>query len=78
MVIETKEMLDAACNESVSQASIYRWYYEFKSGRKSEELIGEPGTPTAVLTKQTVNPAATMILDDSHLTVRQLFFCWTF
>ncbi len=45
---------------------------EFKSGRKSAELIGEPSTPTTVFTEQTIKTDATMILDDPHLTVRQL------
>ncbi len=48
MDTEMKEMLDAVCKKSVvSQASIYHRHNEFKSGRKSAKLMGEPGTPVA-------------------------------
>ncbi len=56
MVREMKEMLDAVYSESaMSQGSVYRWYNKFKSCRKSAEFIGEPDTPTTVLTKQSVH-----------------------
>ncbi len=53
-------------------ASVYHWYNKFKRGWKSVELMGGPGAPTTVLTKQTFNTGATVILDNPHLTVRQL------
>ncbi len=34
--------------------------------------MGEPGAPTTVLTEQTINTGTTMIIDNPHLTVRQL------
>ncbi len=49
---DTKEISDAVYESDLSQASIHHWYDEFKSGRKSAELMGRPGTPTTVLTKQ--------------------------
>ncbi len=61
MLTEAKEMLHAAyCESGMSQASVYHWYNEFKSDRKSVKLIGGPGRPTTVLTKQTVNTSANL------------------
>ncbi len=66
-------MLDIDNNKSaMSRASVYCWYNEFKSDRKSVELIGRRIIPTTALLKHTINTSATMILDDSHLTVRKL------
>ncbi len=57
-------MLNGGYNESaMSQASIYRWY-EFKTSRKSAELMSRPSAPRTVLTEQT-------ILNVPHLSVRQ-------
>ncbi len=42
------------------QASVYRWYNEFKSGRKSTELMSGPGTPTMGLTKKIINTGKTI------------------
>ncbi len=67
-----KEMLYTAYNKSVmSQASIYCWYNEFKSGMKSMKLMGRCGASTTALTKQTINTGATIIFDDPRLTLRQ-------
>ncbi len=69
MVTEMKEMLNAACNHSpMSQASVYYWYNELKSDRKSAELMGRPGAPTTVLTEQIINTSATTVLKD-YVTV---------
>ncbi len=66
-----KEMLDSAYSESVvSLTSVYRCYNELKSGRKSVELMGGPGTPTTLLTKLTINTRATMNLNNPYLIVR--------
>ncbi len=66
-------MLDAAYNESaMSQASAYHWYNKFKSSRKNAELMGRPGAPIKALTEQMINTCIIMILDDPHLTVRQI------
>ncbi len=73
MITEIKEMLDAAYNESdISQASIYRWFNEFKSSSNSLELMGGLGTPTTVLAEQTINIGATMILDDPTVRISLL------
>ena len=69
---ETKELLKEAFGEStMSQATIYRWYESFKSGRKSAELEGGPGAPCTALTEVTINTSAAIIREDPHLTVRQ-------
>ncbi len=36
------------------------------------KLIGAPGAPMTVLTEQIINTSAAMILNNLHLTVRQL------
>ncbi len=36
----------------MSQASVYRWYNDFKSSRKSAELVVGPDVLTTVLTEQ--------------------------
>ncbi len=51
MVTEMKEILDTVYNES-TLARVYHCYNEFKSGRKSAELMGGSDTPTTALTKQ--------------------------
>ncbi len=50
-VTEMKEMSDAAYTKlATSQGCIYH-RYEFKSGRKSAELMDRPGAPMTVLTE---------------------------
>ncbi len=56
MVTGMKKMLDAAYNESaMPQATIYHWY-EFRSSRKSAELINGSDASTTALTEQTIYP----------------------
>ncbi len=54
------------------QVGVYRWYNTFKYGRKSAESMGGSGIPITALTKQRIHTGATVILDNSHLTARQL------
>ncbi len=57
MVTETKDMLDAAFNEStISQTNTYHWYNEFKNDWNDATLMGGSGTPTTVLTKHQLWP----------------------
>ncbi len=68
MVSEIKEMLNATNNESaMSQGST-----NLKVVEKMQKLKDRPDAPITVLTKPAINIGATMILDDPHLTVRQL------
>ncbi len=52
IVVEMKEILDAAYESAMSHASVYCWYKDFKSSRKSVELMGEPSAFMTVLTEQ--------------------------
>ncbi len=52
LVTEIKAMLDAADTESaMSRTFVYHWYEEFKSSKKSAELMGGPGATMTVLTE---------------------------
>ncbi|CAH1994251.1 unnamed protein product [Acanthoscelides obtectus] len=66
------ELLSAFGNEAPHQSTISRWYGEFKRGRVS--LSDEPrvGAPKTAVTQEYVDAVRKLIIEDRHVTYREI------
>ena len=59
-------------DEAPSRTSVYRWYDEFNPGRSSlQDEFGE-GRPKSVVVPETIDAVRQLILQDCHVTDREI------
>lgn len=70
---ETLKMLQKCYGDnSLSKTTTFEWYSRFKSGRESVEDDPHPGRPSTSKTSDNVEKIKSMILENRHLTIREL------
>jgi len=68
---ETYEMLQAAFREPcLSRSKTFKWYFRFKSGRRSFEYDPRPGRPFTSHTEETVASVREIIRADRRVSER--------
>ena len=59
-------------DEAPSTSSVYRWYGEFNRGRSSHQDEFREGRPKTVVVSETIDAVRQLILQDPHLTYREI------
>lgn len=59
-------------DEAPSRTSVYRWYGEFKCGRSSLQDEFREGRPKSVVVPETIDAVRELILQDRHVTYREI------
>lgn len=66
------ELVSVFGNEAPHQSTISRWYGEFKRGRISLSDDPRTGPPTTAVTQENVDAVRKLILEDRHVTYREI------
>ena len=59
-------------DEAPSRTSVYRWYGEFNRGRSSLQDEFREGRPKSVVVPETIDAVRQLILQDRHVTYREI------
>ena len=59
-------------DEAPSRISVYRWYGEFNRGRSSLQDEFREGRPKSVVVPETIDAVRQLILQDRHVTYREI------
>ena len=59
-------------NEAPSKTSVYRWYGEFNRDRSSLQDEFREGCPKSVVIPETIDAVRQLILQDRHVTYREI------
>ena len=59
-------------DEALSRISVYRWYGEFKRGRSLLQAEFCEDRPKSVVVPETINAVRQLILQDRHVTYREI------
>ena len=59
-------------DEAPSRTSVYRWYFEFNRGRSSLKNEFREGRPKSVVFPETIDAVSQLILQDRHVTYREI------
>ena len=66
------ELISIFGDEAPSRTCIYRWHGEFKRGRNSLQDEFREGRPKSVVVPETIDAVRQMILQDRHVTYREI------
>ncbi|CAH1957760.1 unnamed protein product [Acanthoscelides obtectus] len=66
------ELLSVFGNEAPHQSTISHWYEEFKRGQVSLSDDPRVGAPKAAVTQEKVDALRTLIIEDRHVTYREI------
>ena len=59
-------------HEAPLRTSVYRWYVEFNPGRSSLQDEFREGHPKSVIVPETIDAVPQLILQDRHVTYREM------
>ena len=59
-------------DKALSRTSVYRWYGEFNRGRSSFQDEFREGCPKSVVVPKTIDAVRQLILQDRHVTYREI------
>ena len=66
------ELNSISGDEASLRTSIYRWYVEFNRGRSSLQDEFREGRPKSVVVSETIDVVCQLILQDRHVTYREI------
>ena len=59
-------------DEAPSRTSVYRWFGEFNRGRSSPQDEFREGRPKSVIVSETIDAVGQLILQNHHVTYREI------